>query len=334
MREGDKLLYWLTEKTGDMSFATFERAVYAILGHEKTTSDGQISFSIQARSALDMLGHCEVLRVGKLIRMAVNPPALALLPGVGLPQGTLTGARSPVTYDCLHEISNRIGCGLKIWRQQQRDEDALGPDVVIIESDAVSDLQTLCNEAGLAFSGQPPAWEIAWMSCSGEEYFSKLQWTPLQERYHGLEFFDTNEFRFNASRCGNEIELGRWKDKGSGRYFFVLQDYATNRQVYMDSGDWGRFVVLEKAGVSCILYDRKRFLFAVPTSVPLPRLLARSLCLCSGFLPARKTLEEQDGKTLPWLVFQSVPPPVVKLVCDRIGQTPVPLTYREHGGKK
>lgn len=333
MREGDKLLYLLTAKTGEMNFATFERSVYAILGYEKTTSDGQIPSSILARSALDMLGHCEVLRAGKLIRMAVNPPALALLPEVGLPHGILTGARSPATYDYLREIGNRMGSGFRIWRQQQRDQDALGPDVIFIESYAISDLRALCDEAGLAFSGQPPAWEIAWMSCSGEECFSKLQWTPLQEGYHGLEFFNTNDFRFNTTRCENELELARLKDKGSGRYFFVLQDYATNRQVYIDSGDWGRFVVLEKAGLSCVLYDRKRFLFAVPVSVPLPRLLARSLCLCSGFLPVRKTLEGERGKR-SWLVYQSVPPPVAQLVCDRIEQTPVPWICREHGGNQ
>jgi len=90
--------------------------------------------------------------------------------------------------------------------------------------------------------------------------------------------------------------------------------------------DWARYWAHHQAGTTGLGYDAPRRLFAVPVKVPLPRLLARALCLCSGMPPLQIDLERVFGSR-EFTVFTDVPSEVAFKVADKLGSALVPKTF-------
>ena len=95
---------------------------------------------------------------------------------------------------------------------------------------------------------------------------------------------------------------------------------------------WGRFAVLKSAGKQVLVYDETNGDLAVPESVPLPRLLARGLTLCSGVppMPEGGTPSLSSGGKGRRTVYRGVSPDVLRTVAGKLAQT---AQVRDQGTK-
>jgi len=72
------------------------------------------------------------------------------------------------------------------------------------------------------------------------------------------------------------------------------------------------------------MYDDKQFILAVPVTVPLPCLLARSAALCSGTVSAGTlSFKDKTGSIPPrhpLQIYTCVPPEIARLIADKLEQ--------------
>jgi hypothetical protein len=78
-------------------------------------------------------------------------------------------------------------------------------------------------------------------------------------------------------------------------------------------------MALQRAGFGVLYFDFSLNLLAIPRTVPLPRLLARSVSLCSGSIahPLRSRLGKRH---LDFVVYELVPQVVAEVVAAKVGQ--------------
>jgi hypothetical protein len=87
--------------------------------------------------------------------------------------------------------------------------------------------------------------------------------------------------------------------------------------------DWGRFAILSKAGRNVIHYERVAAILALPAAIPLPKLLARTLCLCSGLVPRIISGSAVTGSAVNVPLFRlylNVPPEFAQIVAGKLDQ--------------
>ena len=83
-------------------------------------------------------------------------------------------------------------------------------------------------------------------------------------------------------------------------------------------------MILADEGVDVLLYDERRHQLAVPSTVPLPRFLARAATLCTGLAPAQARMGEQSVGGVPAGhpvdIYCAVPPPVATMISEKLSQ--------------
>jgi hypothetical protein len=79
--------------------------------------------------------------------------------------------------------------------------------------------------------------------------------------------------------------------------------------------DWARYVVLADRQRRIIAYDERRRIVSTPRQVPLPKLAARLLALCSGSPPVART-----GEGLGTWMYKDVPSSIFEIVASKLGQ--------------
>jgi hypothetical protein len=80
-------------------------------------------------------------------------------------------------------------------------------------------------------------------------------------------------------------------------------------------------MVLAEARKSVFFYDKQAYRLAVPTTVPLPRLLARAVALCTGIAPVETPLiDEVLKKRIPCHVYSAVIPAIADILSAKLRQ--------------
>jgi hypothetical protein len=90
--------------------------------------------------------------------------------------------------------------------------------------------------------------------------------------------------------------------------------------------DLGRYLALSENGVNVLFYDKHRSRLSVPEYVPLPRLFARALALCSGTAPRRITANYSKfgfPAKFPVNVYSEVPREIVDVLGRKLAQVPI-----------
>jgi hypothetical protein len=107
--------------------------------------------------------------------------------------------------------------------------------------------------------------------------------------------------------------------------------YEQLRHIIKDGGseavvdrDWGRYLILANNERQVLHYDDRRQLLIVPSTVPLPNLLARAATLCSGLAPLQGHVTGgTPGKTFRWPfvdVYRAVPYAIARRLSEKLGQ--------------
>jgi hypothetical protein len=277
----------------------------------------------RAARLLDALGHCDLLFDSTGEGMVyVAPPTLAALPIPGLPRAVLCGSRSPDTIALLLRARTQAGGRIRVSEQPAGDGTALAPSRIEIQGQTHDALARFARDLGLVYAYPAPAWAICKLTRPLSDYLASLQWQPQPDINWERWDFDPQMERFAKGSSGlpAQLRLSRYADPSRPRLIHRLWRRSECADV---DPLWGRFAVLSSAGKQILAYDETNGNLAVPESVPLPRLLARALTLCSGVAPKPEdvTPSLSSGGKGRRTVYRGVPPDVLRTVAGKLAQT-------------
>jgi hypothetical protein len=323
--EGEQLLYVVSAKRS-LAWAAFKR-VFDQLDVAQAIDDEPLGESHTRRNktvrTLSALGHCDFQFGEKESRVYVAPPVLVRLPQAGLPAAIMAGARSPETRPDVEVSCATNGCRLSVFTQ--RSDLPSIPARLLIESDTEESLHALSLSLGIYFDARPAAWLIAYWVSTLNEYLTNARWRTDGELNWPRKEFNCDRLRFYTDDPdAYAAALIRYTNPKRGNVLHFFRIAGKYSEV---DCDWGRYAALREAGLNILVYDERKQLFAVPVGAPLPRLFARSLGLCSGFVPiflpkdaAGWSSPEDEG----FDVFRRVPRSIAHLVAEKLGQSLLP----------
>lgn len=314
MTSGDLLLYVITAKR-EVSWAIFKR-VFDALAARETAEYGNAEF---ARSlvlkSLDSLGHCEVQTDNDGLKVVATPSGLVRLP-TAKSAAVLSGARSPDSLDSLTRAATTFGITVENARQSGELSELIPQRITMFGSTDTS-LADCANALGLPFSQIPAAWSLAQFGGGLQEVIQALKWEQSPELNWPRADFDPEYNCFKPTADSRStFRLTRYLDPVRNIFRYYVWDGDLCSRI---DADWGRYFALQRAGFGVLYFDHKLNLFAVPRTVPLPRLLARSVALCSGSVahPLRSRLGKRN---LDFVVYELVPGAVAEIVAKKAGQ--------------
>lgn len=271
---------------------------------------------------LDSLGHCEFDFDNR--RVHVCPPLIATLPTHGLLKAVLTGARDRNLVDNLkHAVKNMHG-STRLIRHQQGGYPML-PEAIIVESSDLETMKQTANTAKIAYEESIAAWEIVNYACGMDEVAKPSAFVEKEELNWKRRVFSTKHMQFMKHvENPDETKLVEYVNPLNQQRVHWIWKGTFAAEV---DRDWGRYMALANSGVSVLIYDKLRNSLSVPERVPLPRLFARALALCSGIAPTRTTISA-DNKlgfppNIPVNIFSQVPPDIIDILSGKLSQAPI-----------
>lgn len=325
----ERLLYVLSARK-EMSWNSWKETFDALclVQHRQEgstgTSGSKYDRNATARS-LDSLGHCELDFSGNG-RVAVAAPVLTRLPQAGLPQAVLCGARSPETVVQLQELCNETGG--RLTESDQHASIPLLPRRIMIEADEVNGLHDVARKAGVRFESDPSAWGLLHFAGTLDSMLDQVKWQTESPLNWWAKIFDPKELQWGSLErlpAPNTTLLRYIHPRRQIKLHMLVRE---GRSAEIDL-DWGRYAAIRDAGMNVIIYDDRRYRLAVPQSAPLPRILARSLGLCSGYAPSFLTREEATWANTGdygYHVYSRIPPQIAHSIAARLGQQIVKRT--------
>lgn len=319
----NRLLFVLTAH-GRTTWAQYREAVDFLAGGH--LSVGEETARITAYSlilqCLQVLGHCDVAFTDRGSFICIAPPVFCLLPKAGLPSAVLTGARSPQTFQDVRKAADASKGQVRMNIIEHPSRLSLLPDTIIAESISEPALAKFCTDLGIGFPTVPPAWTLVnWCGTLPEieaqldyRYPDNFNWTRYDLNVETLDFVRTTS--------DSRTRFSRYRNPTTGFQLHVFFDDGHGAEVDLS---WGRYVLLNSIKLSVTAYDERRFRLCVPLKVPLPPLIGRTVCLCSGKPP---TYLHQPGlitgvNCSDWLMFEDVPPQIAITALSKIGQTSI-----------
>jgi hypothetical protein len=297
---GDLLLYVMSAKR-DMSWAVFKRTFDILAAKEVAAYESAAIARSVVLKSLDGLGHCEVLNHDGDLRVVAAPSVLVRLP-LKKNVAVLAGARSPESLETVSRVASEFG--IRVESTAQYGElSQLVPKRVSVSADGESSLAECATKLSVPYSEVPAAWTIAQMSATLNDIVENLNWAEAPELNWPRTDFDPeyNSFK-EAGDSRASFRVTRYLDPTRNIFRYYVWDGVLCAPI---DADWGR-------------YHRVNLL-AIPRTVPLPRLLARSVSLCSGSMA--HPLQSRLGKRhLDFVVYELVPQVVAEVVAAKVGQ--------------
>ena len=269
---------------------------------------------------LDSLGHCEFDFDSR--KVYVCPPLLVTIPSIGLPRVVLTGARDSSLVDTLRQGVKNMGGSALFARLQQKGYPLL-PEAIIIESVNFETIKEIANVSKISYKQSVSSWAIINYSSGIDEVME----TSVFEENRPLKnwtrrVFSTKYLQFiSQSKDQNEVQLVEYTNPVTQQKQHWL--WKGDRAARVDR-DFGRYLALAHDGVNILVYDNLRNRLSVPEFIPLPRLFARALTLCSGIAPMRATISAHNKFGLPpklrVSVYRKVPMEVSNILSSKLSQ--------------
>ena len=317
MSVGDQLLYTITAR-GRMSYLSVKRAFDCLYEFSDEMHNDE-SWKFRRNKAIrtfEALGHIEIDAPPQgITTVAVTPPAIVVLPERGLPHGVLVGSRLPKDIERLLAAARRAGLGCAVSSQPSAPH--LYPTRISLVADNCNDLAAFAKAQGLDYGEIPSAWAILHLAGSLDDFWESFMPENLISLNWDREDFDPKLRSFRKVLQKAAVVLSKFIDPVRGIPRYVLSQ--AGRTAFVEPA-WGRLAVLHAITCDVLIYDTHAGALAVPISVPLPKLLGRALCLCSGFVPI-----EMDGIEFPNFratgkVYQRVPLRIAEGVAAKLQQ--------------
>ena len=252
------------------------------------------------------------------IAIFVAPPALAVIPGLGIRRAVLCGARSPSTSGDLRRAAALEGAAATTHSQTALN--AYAPTRVEVNGDSDERIRATAERMGIPYLHQPPARTMAQVAASLEEYCRNLSWSADEDLNWLREDFNVRSLRFQAAgETPPDSRLSRYQDPVTTIWRYRLWRDGQFAEL---EPDWGRYAILSACSKRILQYDQTKRDVFVPLGTPLPSLLARVLGLCSGYAPRTGQRSGARDSDLPnrYEIFRDVPPSIFRMVADKAGQ--------------
>ncbi len=307
-----------------MSFSIFDAAFSTIYSQVYKVFPEDVSFTylkFQTQRFLDALGHCD-FDFGRRYIYA-SRPTFVLVPSFGLQKILLTGARSVDLIKSIKKIAAGNKNSIRFYSVSQKVRQSLLPPAIYLE---VADKKVL-NKSLLTIGinlriDEPASWCLINFSADVSEINKTLSFSIMEEPDWPKRTFSLANLAFNKYFTEQaDIRLVEYTNPRDEQRLHWL--WHGDKAAEVDR-DWGRFFRLHKQNVNVLLYDARRFLLAVPSTIPLPRLISRALTLCTGLAPSDAILKVPPIMTIPkdchMNIYEAVVPQIAEVVSRKLGQ--------------
>lgn len=319
----ERLLYSISTR-GKMTFSNFDAAFSTIYSQVFKTYPEDISFTylkFQTLRFLDALGHCDFDFERRYVYACL--PTFVLVPSFGLQKGLLTGARNIDLIKRIKKIATDNKNSIRFYSVPQKIRQALLPQAIYLEVTDKEILNKSLLSIGVNLSiDEPAAWCLINFSADVSEIMKNLSFSAMEEPDWPKRTFSIANLSFNKYFSEHaEIRFVEYTNPTDQQRLHWL--WHKDKAAELDR-DWGRFLSLHEHNINVLLYDFKRFLLAVPSTIPLPRLISRALTLCTGLAPSNAILKDQPISTLPedchLNIYEAVVPQIAEMVSMKLGQ--------------
>lgn len=309
---GDMILFAISAKR-QLSWQAFVDVLDAIFVPDSRLAPDVKHVRSSVATLGDSLGHWEVVQDGPSARICVAPPVIARLPRPGRPTAILCGSRSPDTLPAITNACQNLRVEVQVFSQSQ--QHAYAASRVELSADSSDEIADAARALNIAFRPVPPAWTLAAACGSVGDYTASVRWESEPELNWPRRDFDTQRLCFvrgSGDPAAKGLNLTAY-DHPSG---WAHQDRLwRGKESAIVDRDWGRYAVLAARGITVIGFDHRRGTVSVPRQVPLPRIVARSLGLCSGRPPTIK-----PGEGLGAYIYSDVPITIFEGLAVKLGQ--------------
>jgi len=282
--KANELLLWLSARR-EGSWQQFRAAVEKLHSadndsdaNEITTADEEeLPLHQRLRLNLECLAHVEFFAGGCREGWRVAPPMLAVHPVPTGFRAVLCGARSPALRDRVLRVGEKLGCEIL-------DLDGV-PEVIRFVADNISALSEAAKQAGIHFQSDAPL-AILFHSppCDQPSRSQKPSEFPVGSDW-SIHKFDTTSLtwqkverpeaealRFGVLRFHIYFQQRRYFLCWKGMTFEMPRALAI-------------YVLLHRRRHHVLRYNHEAASLSLPAICRPPRLIERSLVLCSGFPP-------------------------------------------------
>jgi hypothetical protein len=317
---GDRLLYTLSAR-GDLSWASFKKFFELLCTQHLALADLEDAnlARYEAARALDALGHIE-LDLSSSPRIYAAPPTLVLLPNCGFPEAVFAGARAPASIEKWQHQARQGRSTLHLEIHLQEDKSRRFPSRISVKAETREELRIFAAYIGVSFQDNPASWRILNFAGSLSQLLAGNEWQRSERLNWEEREFSPEELRFSATQSSGETKLIKYIHPS--RQYPVYFLWKGSEATRIDP-DWGRFAILSGVGRNVIHYERCGGTLILPVSIPLPRILARALCLCSGsvprLIPGSSVLHPKVTSTLMRL-YANIPPEFAQMIAEKLDQ--------------
>jgi len=310
-------LLFVISACGSMTWAQYCEAIDFLSGPGSGRSRAMEGTATRSGllQCFQALGHCDVA-----------PPALARLPRAGLPVAVLTGARCPQTRNQMAEAAQARTGAVQLNVERRPGPVGLLPDTILVKAESEDAMVAFCADLNLRYAAIPPAWTLVNWCGTLSEYEATLDYR-IPETLNWARYVNVNSFVFIRTTSDSLPRYSRYRNPTTGLPMHVFFRDRLGAEVDLN---WGRYLLLNSKSITVTAYDEKRFRLCVPVKVPLPTVVARTVCLCSGKSPVHRTKEclVQGLDCQDWLMFEDVPPQIAVAALSKVGQSPARVEIR------
>ena len=307
---------------GNMNIDKFNTAFNG-LSQSMRMSNREVDLNYVRRQTirlLDSLGHCEFDFDNR--RVFACSPSLVALPTSGLPKAIFTGARVP---SLIKEIKNFVRTNrdsISFSETQQNNKYLFLPSAIYIEAVDYEYIKDVSLATQIYhYLETPAAWSLVNFSVGIENIMENLIYEPRDDINWKKQTFYTDSLTFSNRNCDNIQKLVSYVNPVNQQRRHWVWD--NNHAAEVDR-DWGRYIILASQKKNVIIYDERYYQLAVPSTVPLPRFLARAATLCTGMAPVPARIGEEPIGGLPaghqMDIYYDVTRPIAKMISRKLSQ--------------
>lgn len=322
---GNKLSDFLSLK-GVLTTEEFYKAFEFYYGKEFSDLNGNFNITKLKRASLNFYDYLGILDYDyENKNIVLNPPQFIYIPTFRGRKFLLIGARDSALIERIINTAPKHNLQVEISKQFSANERLLLPDVITIkafqqpfDNFGEKSLKAFVDELQIKFIDNSLP-QVAFLNFSAKitEYESILPLTDENDYNWARYSFNPETLMFEKSE---EITF----NKSFSILQYKLNEYTYQHKLWKDNNcyqvdiNWGKFIALRHFKKNVILFDSANNKVAIPIELPLPRLLAESIMLLSGFAPDFRIIEGKKFR-----IYENIPSIFTSNLFSRLGQTPI-----------
>jgi hypothetical protein len=318
-----ELLLQTMSALGHIDLDRFNRVFNELYRQRKALALERMDFSSFRRQTirfLDSLGHCEFDFDKR--QVFVCPPMLINLPVCGIMRTILTGARTPSIIKRIELFVSNNKDTISFYKEQQRLENILLPSVIHIDSIDCNFLIELTEASHIEYVSKAPAsWSLANFSASLSDIKKSLDYEDRVVLNWDKRVFSPTSLLFSDPNGAEDKKLVMYTNPRNQQKIHWMWDGKRAAEI---DRYWGRYAILAEEELHILLFDKRRRLLAVPSYIPLPRILARAATLCTGLAPGIANLGNKSIGDIPsgypLDIYFGVPPNIAEIISQKLLQ--------------